>query len=216
MEAHQKRLSIKMHNSLEELYIALSLLPKSGGAAYKAVPDFLIEHNVQLENMTSGVCLFLWLKSAPIDSKPEKVDVIGYGEVLNMPTYGGMLNQRITDILLDECKRLRFLKKHKTLEGWIDTVQMDCDDSEEIEASETVSDFMHGFHDYMDIATLNYLDDLGKLSELDVRSLLYYGEIYGESLMGTRFCYLRATEGQKTKASSPLKSLADNVLPFSR
>ena len=102
-----------MYKSLEDLMAGIYEMAAPDGIICNEVSKFLAANQVNLEDIRSGIWFFLWLKSAPKDAKPIQKEIPGFGVVLNMPTYGGTLNEAITGLIENECRQIQiFLVRH--------------------------------------------------------------------------------------------------------
>ncbi|AZT48820.1 TPA: hypothetical protein ACGD96_003068 [Salmonella enterica] len=179
-----------MYKSLEELMAGIYEMAAPHGIICNEVSKFLAANQVKPEDISSGIWFFLWLKSAPKDAKPIQKEIPGFGVVLNMPTYGGTLNEAITKLIENECRQIQFAEGHPSLEAWLELVLAGRDDEEENEAAASIVDLLNGCHDLLDTAIINYLSKVGKINEQEILSLIYYGELCDHSLFGTQFSTL--------------------------
>lgn len=174
-----------MYKSLEDLMAGIYEMAAPDGIICNEVSKFLAANQVKPEDISSGIWFFLWLKSAPKDAKPIQKEIPGFGVVLNMPTYGGTLNEAITGLIENECRQIELAEGHPSLEAWVESVLAGRDDGEENEAAANIVDLLNGCHDLLDTAIINYLFKVGKINEQEILSLIYYGELCDHSLVGT-------------------------------
>ncbi|MFN6923628.1 hypothetical protein, partial [Proteus mirabilis] len=179
-----------MYKSLEDLMAGIYEMAAPDGIICNEVSKFLAANQVKPEDISSGIWFFLWLKSAPKDAKPIQKEIPGFGVVLNMPTYGGTLNEAITGLIENECRQIELAEGHPSLEAWVESVLAGRDDGEENEAAANIVDLLNGCHDLLDTAIINYLFKVGKINEQEILSLIYYGELCDHSLVGTPFSTL--------------------------
>lgn len=173
-----------MYKSLEDLMAGIYEMAAPDGIICNEVSKFLAANQVKPEDISSGIWFFLWLKSAPKDAKPIQKEIPGFGVVLNMPTYGGTLNEAITGLIENECRQIELAEGHPSLEAWVESVLAGRDDGEENEAAANIVDLLNGCHDLLDTAIINYLFKVGKINEQEILSLIYYGELCDHSLVG--------------------------------
>ncbi|WP_394326345.1 hypothetical protein, partial [Enterobacter hormaechei] len=172
-----------MYKSLEDLMAGIYEMAAPDGIICNEVSKFLAANQVKPEDISSGIWFFLWLKSAPKDAKPIQKEIPGFGVVLNMPTYGGTLNEAITGLIENECRQIELAEGHPSLEAWVESVLAGRDDGEENEAAANIVDLLNGCHDLLDTAIINYLFKVGKINEQEILSLIYYGELCDHSLV---------------------------------
>lgn len=146
-----------MYKSLEDLMAGIYEMAAPDGIICNEVSKFLAANQVKPEDISSGIWFFLWLKSAPKDAKPIQKEIPGFGVVLNMPTYGGTLNEAITGLIENECRQIELAEGHPSLEAWVESVLAGRDDGEENEAAANIVDLLNGCHDLLDTAIINYL-----------------------------------------------------------
>lgn len=106
-----------MYKSLEDLMAGIYEMAAPDGIICNEVSKFLAANQVKPEDISSGIWFFLWLKSAPKDAKPIQKEITGFGVVLNMPTYGGTLNEAITGLIEKECRQIQLAEGHPSLEA---------------------------------------------------------------------------------------------------
>ncbi|WP_047680394.1 MULTISPECIES: hypothetical protein [Xenorhabdus] len=184
-----------MYKSLEDLMAGIYKMAAPDGIICNEVSKFLAANQVEPEEIRSGIWFFLWLKSAPKNAKPIQREIPRFGVVLNMPTYGGMLNEAITALIEHECRQIQLAEEHVSLEAWVESVLVGRDNGEENEAAASIVDLLNGCHDLLDTAIINYLFKVGKINKQEVMSLIYYGELCDHSLVGTPFSKLHIPSG---------------------
>lgn len=132
-----------MYKSLEDLMAGIYEMAAPDGIICNEVSKFLAANQVKPEDISSGIWFFLWLKSAPKDAKPIQKEIPGFGVVLNMPTYGGTLNEAITGLIENECRQIELAEGHPSLEAWVESVLAGRDDGEENEAAANIVDLLN-------------------------------------------------------------------------
>lgn len=178
-----------MYSTLCELEAAIFTLCQAGGIAETIIKSFFATHGISLEPIKSGVWVFLWLKSAPVNSAITERDIPGFGHVLNLETHGGMLNRQLTEEIIKECNKLNYgdRNKYESVVDWADKSDPEDLPGELNEAAATISDWARGNHAFLDVAMINYLASINKISKDDIATLIYYEDILDDSLKGTAF-----------------------------
>lgn len=175
-----------IYHTLGELNDAIYALAAPGGAVYNAVIRFFDDHQADVRSARSGIWPFLWLKSAPLDAEPVRQDPHDAGTILNLPTYGGMLNRAVTRLIAVECRKFALVDGQEDLHAWIELAETSPFEIMR-EAVDGTVDWVTGCHDLVDTALLNYLHKHGLITEQEVGSLVFYGELCDRSLIGTPY-----------------------------
>ncbi|MDV0844414.1 MULTISPECIES: hypothetical protein [Gammaproteobacteria] len=160
-----------------------------GGTIFKNVSDFFSERGIFLEKIGSGLWAFSWLKSSPQSEATVQRNIPGHGAVLVLPTYDDLLMERVTGLIAHECEQLSYVAQYGNVEDWL------CDGSmgkseEERKAAAMVEDLIEGFHDIADTALINVLKSNNLITEQEISTLLFQGDLSDNCLVGTDFLHL--------------------------
>lgn len=178
-----------MYKNQDELIAAIYSMAAPGGTIFQNVSDFFHERGISLGQVSSGLWVFSWLKSSLQGEVTIQRDIPGHGAVLVLPTHDDMLMQRVTALIARECEKLSYVAKYGNVEDWL------CDGSvekskEELKAGAIVEDFIEGFHDITDTALINVLDSYHLITEPEISTLLFHGDLSDDCLVGTAFTHL--------------------------
>ncbi|MNS58042.1 hypothetical protein D3C72_909480 [compost metagenome] len=178
-----------MYKSQDNLMAAIYSMAAPGGTIFQNVSDFFPERGISLEKVSSGLWAFSWLKSSPQDEGTVQRNIPGHGAVLVLPTYDDILMQRVTGLIAHECERLSYVAQYSNVEDWL------CDGSvgkseEERKAAAMVEDLIDGFHDIADTALINVLKNNNLMTEQEISTLLFQGDLSDNCLVGTAFLHL--------------------------
>ncbi len=178
-----------MYMSQDELMASIYSMAAPGGTIFKNVSDFFSERGISLEKIGSGLWAFSWLKSSPQSEATVQRNIPGHGAVLVLPTYDDLLMERVTGLIAHECEQLSYVAQYGNVEDWL------CDGSmgkseEERKAAAMVEDLIEGFHDIADTALINVLKSNNLITEQEISTLLFQGDLSDNCLVGTDFLHL--------------------------
>lgn len=178
-----------MYKSQDELMTAIYTMAAPGGSIFQAVSNFFSERGVSLGQVSSGLWAFSWLKSSHQSEVTVQRNIPGHGAVLVLPTYDDLLMQRVTGLIAHECEQLSYVAQYNNVEDWL------CDGSvgkseEERKAAAIVEDLIEGFHDIADTALINVLKSNNLMTEQEISTLLFQGDLSDNCLVGTDFLHL--------------------------
>ncbi|MDU4190124.1 MULTISPECIES: hypothetical protein [Aeromonas] len=178
-----------MYKNLDELMAAIYSMAAPGGTIFQNVSDFFPERGITLEKVSSGLWAFSWLKSSPQGEATVQRNIPGHGAVLALPTYDDMLMQRVTLLIAHECEQLSYVAKYNNVEDWLCDGSVDKSE-EERKAAALVEDLIDGFHDIADTALINVLKSNNLMTEKEISTLLFHGDLSDNCLVGTSFSHL--------------------------